>query len=117
VARDSGEPARLRGNKTEGEVRRVSNLTPTGNPHGARATVESGGKTARRRPAAPAAAARLAARVRRAERAMAATWETLGAGAALNRSGSGLDVRVEREGAGDPGRDAARSLRGWSARG
>jgi hypothetical protein len=35
---------------------------------------------------------------------MAATWGTLGAGAALNRSGSGLDVRVGRGGAGDLGR-------------
>jgi hypothetical protein len=48
---------------------------------------------------------------------MAATWETLGAGTALNRSGSGLDVRVGRGGAGDLGRAAAQPLRGWSAGG
>jgi hypothetical protein len=48
---------------------------------------------------------------------MAATWETLGVGATLNRSGSGLDVRVGRGGAGDLSRAVARPLRGWSAGG
>jgi hypothetical protein len=62
-------------------VRRVSVLTPPGSPHGARVTAEDGGKTARRRPVAPAAAARSVARVGRA-----GVWRRLGGNPRCRRS-------------------------------